>query len=122
MNETRFVIVLKMIRRLMKGGEDMLERTPQAQTKVDHEARNLALYHFEGCPFCWKVRRAIARLNVAIALHDINKDPDARKRLIAGGGRKTVPCLRIDKGETTTWLYESSDIVDYLEKRFAASR
>ncbi|WP_279586990.1 glutaredoxin family protein [Modicisalibacter xianhensis] len=82
----------------------------------------MALDHYEACPFCRKVWRAIARLNIEIALHDINRDPDARKRLIAGGGRKTVPCLRIDKGEATTWLYESSDIIDYLETQFAASQ
>ena len=110
--------MLTMLRRLL-GERDTLERTPQAQERVDREARKLALYHFEGCPFCWRVRRAIDMLHVDIAMHDINKDPTAREQLIAGGGRKTVPCLRIDEGGTITWLYESSDIVDYLKKQFA---
>ncbi|MFD1208881.1 glutaredoxin family protein [Modicisalibacter tunisiensis] len=112
--------MLNMIRRLMRGAEPV-ERTPQTQAEADEQAQGLALYHYEGCPFCGKVRRAIARLNIEIVLHDINRDPGARQRLIAGGGRRTVPCLRIDDGDTTTWLYESSDIVAYLEKRFAAS-
>jgi len=113
--------MLNMIRRLMGAGEPV-ERTLQAQAEADRMAQDLALYHYSGCPFCGKVRRTIARLNVEITLHDINRDSDARKRLIAGGGKKTVPCLRIDAGETTTWLYESSAIIDYLEKQFATSR
>ena len=38
-----------------------------------------------------------------------------------GGGQNQVPCLKItdDKGETT-WLYESSAIIQYLQNRFAA--
>ncbi|WP_141710024.1 glutathione S-transferase N-terminal domain-containing protein, partial [Vibrio splendidus] len=33
--------------------------------------------------------------------------------------RVKVPCLRIEKGGKTEWMYESSDIVTYLEKQFA---
>jgi len=33
------------------------------------------------------------------------------------GGRVTVPCLRIDNGDNIEWLYESSDIIDYLQRK-----
>ncbi|WP_163647956.1 glutathione S-transferase N-terminal domain-containing protein [Modicisalibacter sp. 'Wilcox'] len=112
--------MLTMIRRLL-GDKDMPERSPQAQEEADREARKLALYHFEGCPFCWKVRRALTTLRIDITMHDIQKDPAARAQLVAGGGKQTVPCLRIDEGGTTTWLYESSDIVEHLKNRFAVS-
>jgi len=40
-----------------------------------------------------------------------------------GGGKLTVPCLKIenDSGEVT-WMYESSDIVAYLEGRFMGNQ
>ncbi|WP_081948960.1 glutaredoxin family protein [Litchfieldella xinjiangensis] len=85
----------------------------------DRKPQDLALYHYEGCPFCTRVRNAISRLNIDLKLHDIMRDPGARQRLIAGGGRKTVPCLRIDEGEKTTWMYESRDIINYLERKFS---
>lgn len=113
--------MLNMIRRLM-GAEEPVERTPQAQLEADRRAQSLALYHYAGCPFCGKVQRAISRLNIDIAMHDINRDADARQRLIEGGGKKTVPCLHIDAGEKSAWLYESSDIVNYLERNFAATQ
>ncbi|MCK0746012.1 glutaredoxin family protein [Chromohalobacter nigrandesensis] len=109
-----------LISRLMKSEATAIERTAQAQQEVDRQAQYLALYHFEGCPFCTRVRRVLQRLNVELALHDINRDPEARQALITGGGKKTVPCLRIERDGAITWLYESRDIIDYLEKRFAA--
>jgi glutathione S-transferase len=54
-------------------------------------------------------------------LKDIMRDGDARRALIDGGGRATVPCLRIDRGEQVLWLYESLDIIDYLESRHPAA-
>ena len=45
--------------------------------------------------------------------------PENRQLLIDQGGKGTVPCLRIEENDQVTWMYESSDIIDYLEKRFA---
>ena len=48
-------------------------------------------------------------------MKNVMQDVAAYKELIRGGGRPTVPCLRIenDKGEVQ-WMYESLDIIDYL--------
>ena len=43
-----------------------LKRSPADQAVVDEACRSLALYDFEGCPFCIKVRREIRRLNLPI--------------------------------------------------------
>ncbi len=42
-----------------------------------------------------------------------------RAALLAGGGRIKVPCLRIDNenGETQ-WMYESADIMSFLESKY----
>lgn len=100
---------------LGKGGPD---RSPEEQRRVEREAEHLTLYHFPGCPFCMRTRHKIKQLGVPIREKDINRDPQAREELIQGGGRKTVPCLRIGSEEGTRWMYESADINDYLESRF----
>lgn len=76
------------------------------------------LYHFEGCPFCLAVRAVMDSLEIEFEMKDIRKDSSAREELIAGGGKSTVPCLRIEKEGKTEWMYESSDIADYLRAQF----
>ncbi|MBR8654939.1 glutathione S-transferase N-terminal domain-containing protein [Achromobacter sp. Marseille-Q0513] len=95
------------------------QRSAQGQATVNAEAAQLSLYQFHACPFCVKTRRAMRRLNVPITLHDAKRDPEARARLLAGGGKVKVPCLRIDDAQGTRWMYESNDIIAYLEQRFA---
>lgn len=98
-----------------------MKRSAQQQQVADQAARQLVLYHFRSCPFCMRTRRAIDQLNIDIALRDIHRDAAAYDELMAGGGRQTVPCLRIDGGARQTWLYESDDIIRYLEQRFVPS-
>ncbi|KCU96906.1 hypothetical protein APX70_200030 [Pseudomonas syringae pv. maculicola] len=31
-----------------------------------------------------------------------------------------MPCLRIEEGGKTVWMYESKVIIDYLDQRFGA--
>ncbi|CAK4075443.1 MULTISPECIES: glutaredoxin family protein [Vibrio] len=96
-----------------------VKRSPDAQKEADTKAQSMALYQFEACPFCVKVRRAMKRQSVNIELRDAKNDPTHRADLEAGGGRIKVPCLRIEKDGQVEWMYESSDIVTYLEKEFA---
>jgi glutathione S-transferase len=80
----------------------------------------LALYYTPLCGYCSRVQRAIDRLGIDIEMLNTASDPEAWRELVEGGGRSTVPCLRIDDDEGgRTWMYESRDIVDYLERRFA---
>ncbi|MGS0942790.1 glutaredoxin [Pseudomonas luteola] len=100
-----------------------LKRSAEAQKQVEEQTAGLALYQFQACPFCVKTRRAMHKLNLPIALRDVKKDPEHREALLAGGGRIKVPCLRIEEDGRTAWMYESNDIIAYLNKRFApASR
>ncbi len=94
-----------------------VRRDPQAQAAVDQRTRALALYQFEACPFCVKVRRAMKRHALQIELRDAKNDPNHRDSLLQGGGRVKVPCLRIeDASGEVRWLYESGDIINYLER------
>lgn len=94
-----------------------IKRTPEEQSCVDLATQNLSLYQFYACPFCLKTRRAFKRLGLNIQTRDAQKNP-ARAELSNGGGEIKVPCLRIDINNQTTWMYESSDIIHYLEQQF----
>ena len=95
------------------------QRSAQGQAAVNAQAAALSLYQFQACPFCVKTRRAMHRLNVRVTLHDAKNDPQAREQLLAGGGKIKVPCLRIEDADGTRWMYESSEIIAYLDQRFA---
>ena len=89
------------------------------QARVASETKALHFYHFAACPFCRKVRRDIRLLGLDIEMSDIKRDTNAHGRLVAGGGKKQVPCLRIEEAGGVRWLYETRDIGAYLHNRFA---
>lgn len=95
-----------------------MKRPADAQAKVDSEINNMSLYQFEACPFCVKVRRSMKRLNLNVELRDA-KTPAIEEELVEQGGKRKVPCLRIEENGQVQWLYESNDIIAQLEKRFA---
>jgi len=99
-----------------------MERPAEAQQRVDQECRSLALYQFRACPFCMKVRKEISRLSLNIELRDAQHDPEHREALLQGGGKIQTPCLKItDEQGNSQWMYESGDIIQYLQQRFAQS-
>ena len=97
-----------------------MQRPPAAQRAVEEAIRGLAIYQFYACPFCVKTRRALRRLNLPMELRDAKNDPTHRAALESGGGKIQVPCLRIDGDGETRWVYESKEIIAYLEGRFGA--
>lgn len=95
-----------------------VSRQQKVQFMADEKAKNMTLYQFYLCPFCVKVRRMIYQMNVTIEMRDIKKQPAFEKELIEGGGKRKVPCLRIQLDGKDEWLYESSDINTYLKSQF----
>lgn len=99
-------------------------RSPKLDAKTreyfEEQSRHLELYQFKACPFCVKVRRASKRLGLDLSTKDAKNDSQARDALLEGGGRVKVPCLRIAHADGhVEWMYESSDIVSFLEQRFS---
>ena len=95
-------------------------RSPGEQADLDARTGDLALYQFTACPYCVRVRRAIRRLGLNIELRDARRNSGWAQELRREGGRYQVPCLRFENaaGEVH-WLYESRDIVAWLERHFA---
>jgi glutaredoxin len=95
-------------------------RSVEAQQKIDLECDKLVLYHFKTCPFCIKVRHEMARLSLPIVLRDAQHDSAHRADLQQGGGKVQTPCLQIaDDQGNVRWMYESNDIIKYLQQRFS---
>lgn len=97
-------------------------RTQTEQAKVDSQTQGLSLYQLPSCPFCVKVRRTMKREGLNIELRNINQENDYREELIREGGKRTVPCLRIEKTDgQVQWLYESSDVIAHLQQLVKAA-
>ena len=89
------------------------------QDKVDKQTKRLTIYQFEACPFCVKVRRFIRKNSLKINLKDAKNNKTYKFELVNEGGKHKVPCLRIEKiNSSTEWLYESTEIIKFLNREF----
>lgn len=95
-----------------------LKRTAEAQQQVEKDLQGLVLYQFFACPFCIKTRRAMHKMNLPIQKRNASKGSPYRDELLHGGGQIKTPCLRIETAGEFTWMYESSEIIEYMQKRF----
>ena len=99
-----------------------MQRSAETQKKVDEQTQNMVLYQFKQCPFCVKTRRQIRRLALNIENRDARNDPQWNQELINDGGKYQVPCLKITAADgSVQWLYESTEINQFLNEKFAAS-
>ena len=92
------------------------KRSIEQQAVIDAKTKTLSLYQLPSCPFCVKVRRTIKREGLNINLRNIKGDNEFSQELTREGGKRKVPCLRIENtsGEVR-WLYESNDVVAHLQ-------
>lgn len=108
--------ILELLSRLTLPAKQL--RSPENKQQIAGKLSQLSIYQFELCPFCIKVRRQMHKLDLDIKLIDA-KDPKYGEELKAGGGKIQVPCLKIQNEDGTfQWMYESSDINNYLEQQF----
>jgi len=98
-----------------------IKRDSDAQKQVDAATQDLTLYQYKACPFCVKVRRSMKRAALNIETKDAKRCEISKQELLAGGGQLKVPCLKITENGEDRWMYESNDIIAYLNGRFVAS-
>lgn len=95
------------------------ERSSEAQAAIDEKTKNIVLYEFLACPFCMKVRKVMHKNALHLERRDARRNQVWKEELIKQGGRFQTPCLKITDAEgNDQWMYESSDIIEYLEKAF----
>jgi len=121
-------MVVKLIRNVLGYtivGLDLItrgskqKRPAEKQAKIEKELENMSLYQFTACPFCIKTRRALHKMNLPMEMRNAEEGKPGREELLAGGGKIQVPCLRVQENGKDIWMYESGEIISYLEKRFA---
>ncbi len=76
----------------------------------------LELYSFEASPFCRIVREKLCELELPYLLHNVARGSEKRAAFIERSGKMMVPYL-IDPN-TSTEMFESADIVRYLEETY----
>jgi glutaredoxin 2 len=74
-----------------------------------------SLYYYDSCPFCVRVLRALNSIDIDVEYRDVLSDSNHRSELHQATGRTTVPCLRIDNGSKSQWMFESMDIIRFLQ-------
>lgn len=94
--------------RLGGGGWYRAARVPDAP---------LELYSFEASPFCRIVREALSELELPYLLHNVASGSPGRDAFVERSGRMMVPW--ISDPNTGVELFESADIVAYLEDTYA---
>lgn len=83
----------------------------------------LELYQAEGCPHCSNVRETLTDLGVSYTIHNPRlasgevRNEQTHDELTELGGQDQIPYL-IDTDRQEA-LYESDDIVDYLEEHYS---
>ena len=83
-------------------------------------ARPLDLWSFEASPFCRIVREKLCTLELPYRLHNVGKGSAGREAFVERSGRMQVPYL--DAPHPGQALFESNEIVTYLERRYAEGR
>lgn len=109
----KLLLVLDFLTRPSLG-----KRSEEEQASINEQLKNYSLYQFSACPFCIKVRRVMRKLNLPIELRNANTDESFKTELLTQGGSPKVPCLRIEN----QWMYESNDIIKYLEEKFPLTK
>ena len=81
------------------------------------EQESYQLFKTDLCGFCYRVRDFAEEKGISLTLRDTMTDKEAFRELLQGGGRSTVPCLKIQREKEVIWMYESLDIIDYLNEQ-----
>ena len=79
----------------------------------------LELWSFEVSPYCRIARETLSSLEIPYVLHNVGKGSPKREAFVAKSGKMMVPYL-VDPN-TGKSMFESSEIVRYLESTYGAS-
>ncbi|MDQ3965309.1 MAG: glutaredoxin [Actinomycetota bacterium] len=72
----------------------------------------IKLYTGHYCPYCWRVKRELDRLN--LDYEAVDADADGREEVMRLSGQRLIPILTIDDEV----LVDSSHIIRELRRRF----
>lgn len=100
---------LASLARVGKGSRARPSRQPEQE---------LELWSFEASPYCRIAREALSELGLPYLLHNVAKGSPSRRAFVERSGRMLVPYL--SDPNTGAAMFESADIVRYLDETYAA--
>ena len=103
---------------VIRGGRGIYPRVTAAERSSPQ--RPLELYDFEGCPYCRKVREVLCELDLDYLAYPVARGSSRRVELRKRGGKVQVPYL-VDPN-TGAAMFESDDIIAYLNETYGGSR
>jgi len=80
---------------------------------------DITLYELPGCPYCVKVIDTLERLGIEYETVEVPSDRGERTEVKEVSGQTLVPVI-VDEDHGVDGMHESDDIVDYLERTYAA--
>jgi glutathione S-transferase len=91
----------------------------RSQASAHQPQKLLELYEFEACPFCRRVREALSTFDLDALVYPCPRGGTRfRPKVVELGGKAMFPYL-VDPN-TGRSLYESADIVSYLQQTYDA--
>ena len=78
---------------------------------------DLELYTLRGCPYCAKVKKKLAALDLDYEEHRVPIRHGKRETVKQISGQTGVPVL-VDHANGIEGMYESEDIIQYLEEMY----
>lgn len=103
---------LSMLASTVRLGRGSRCRVPNSRRRL----RPLELYNMEASPYCRKVRERLSELDLEYIVRNVPSGSPQREELAKRGGKVQVPFL-VDANRNTA-LYESNEIVAYLEEHY----
>jgi glutathione S-transferase len=97
---------------LSRGGRGRAARPSKAPAKP------LELYNSESSPFCRIVRERLCELELPYLCHNVAGGSAGRPAFVARSGKQMIPYLA--DPNTRTEMFESADIVRYLQTTYGA--
>lgn len=76
----------------------------------------IELYQKEECPYCAKVRQFLSDNHIDWIAHSAPAGSSARAKMVEMGGKEQVPFLHDPEKKVT--MYESDDIIEYLQENY----
>jgi len=80
---------------------------------------DITLYELPGCPYCAKVTDTLEQLGLEYETVEVPSDHAERTEVKAVSGQTEVPVI-VDEAHGVEGMNESDDIVEYLERTYAA--
>ncbi|PIA40961.1 hypothetical protein AQUCO_02300022v1 [Aquilegia coerulea] len=108
---------LSTLARLPWGSRSIYESLHDPVIAAKDPPMRLRLFEFEACPFCRRVREAMAELDLSVEVYPCPKGSIRHREIVKQlGGKEQYPFL-LDPNNGVS-MYESGDIVKYLFQKY----